>query len=279
VSLLPEAEVVRKDLERDAVGRRVAAVTVQSPVLVARGGNPDLAGALTGRRITAVDRRGVHLVLDLEGGQSLVVRSGEHGTLTVGPVEEGAGRHLQLVATLDKGGALRYVDSGEDGEFLVVPTAEVAALPELSKGGIDPLAETFTWTAFGKEMVRRDLALKTLLADPSFVVGLGDRYSDEVLWGAGLAGRRSSSKLSAQEVRRLYRSLLEVLQDAVKHRAAAETEASEDAEDADDADPEPVGWLKVWNREGLPCARCRQRIRYGEVVEGQHSYHCANCQT
>lgn len=279
MSLLPEAEVIRKDLERDAVGRRVTAVTVQSPALVARGGDPDLGGALTGRRVTAVDRRGVYLVLDLEGGQSLVVRPGEHGNLTVAPVDEGPGRHVQLVATLDRGGALRYVDSGEDAEFLVVPTAEVAALPELSKGGIDPLAETFTWTAFGKELVRRDVPLKTLFADPSFVVGLGDRYSDEVLWSAGLAGRRSSSRLSAQEVRRLYRALLEVLQDAVKHRAAAETEASEDDEEPDEADPEPVGWLKVWNREGLPCARCRQRIRYAEVVDGQPSYHCPNCQT
>jgi len=277
VSLLPEAEVLRKDLERDAVGRRVTGLTVTSPSLVSRGGPPDLAEALTGRRITGVDRRGVHLVLDLEGGSSLVVRPGEHGSLTIGPAQDEAGRHVQLVAPLDRGGVLRYLDSGDDAEFMVVPTADVPTLPEVSKGGIDPLAETFTWTAFGKELVRRQLALKPLFADPSFVVGLGDRYSDEVLWVAGLAGRRDSSKLSAQEVRRLYRALLEVLQDAVKHRAAAETEP--DGDEDDDDEPEPVGWLKVWNREGLPCARCRQRIRYAEVVEGSPSYHCANCQT
>jgi formamidopyrimidine-DNA glycosylase len=279
VSLLPEVEVLRKDLERDVVGRRVTGVPLQAPTLSTRGDDPDLAAVLSGRRITGAERKGVHLILELEGGHTLVVRPGEHGSLGVVPDDVPSPRHTLLVATLDKGGSLRYLDGGEDADFQVVPSAEVATLPELGMGGIDPLAETFTWPAFGKELVRRDIPLKALFVDPTFVVGLGDRYSDEVLWAAGLSGKRKSSVLSAQEVRRLYRALLEVLQDAVKHRAAADTEPVGEDDEEDDSEQEPVGWLKVWNREALPCARCRQRVAYAEIVEGHFSYHCPNCQT
>jgi formamidopyrimidine-DNA glycosylase len=277
VSQLPELEVMRKELERDVVGKRVREVTVQAPALVARRGDGAFVEALVGQRIAAVQRRGVNLVLDLDDGHALVMRLGEHGSLSRETANAEAGRHTQLVASFTTGGALHYVDQGEDGEFFVVPTAELDTLPELSKAGIDPLGETFPWRAFGQELVRRAVPLKTLLLDPTFVVGLGDLYSDEVLWAAGLSGARVSSGLSSQEIRRLYRSLLEVLHDAVKHRTAdgLPTAPAED----DDADEEGEEWLKVYGREGLPCARCRQPLRRGPVVDGAVSYFCANCQT
>lgn len=279
MSQLPELEVIRKDLERDVVGKRVKDVTVRAPGLVSRHGDlADFTQALEGRRIDAVARRGVHLLLTLDDGNAVVVRLGEHGGMSRETAATEGGRHNQLIATFTTGGALHYADSGADGEFFVVPTAELGALPELSKVGIDPLADTFTWRAFGEELVRRGVPLRTLLEDPTFVVGLGDLYSDEVLWAAGLSGRRPSSSLSSQEIRRLYRALLEVLHEAVKQRTAdGVPEQSEDDETNDE--DEGQDWLKVWAREGLPCARCRQPIRHTAVVEGVLSYHCGNCQT
>lgn len=277
MSQLPELEVIRKDLERDVVGKRVKDVTVRAPGLVAR--HPDLADftqALEGRRIDGVTRRGIHLLLTLDDGNAVVVRLGEHGGLSRETAATEGGRHNQLIATFTTGGALHYADSGADGEFFVAPTVELGALPELSKVGIDPLADTFTWRAFGEELVRRSVPLRTLLEDPTFVVGLGDLYSDEVLWAAGLSGRRPSSSLSSQEIRRLYRALLEVLHEAVKQRTADGVPV--ECDDDDDED-EGQDWLKVWARDGLPCARCRQPIRHTAVVEGVLSYHCRNCQT
>lgn len=279
MSQLPELEVIRKDLERDVVGKRVKEVTVHEPVLVARHADPDdFARALIGQRIDTVSRRGVHLLFGLDDGHALVVRMGEHGSLARETAGAEAGRNTQLVASFTTGGALHYADPRADGEFFVVPAAELPTLPELSKVGIDPLADTFTWRAFGQELVRRGVPLRTLLVDPTFVVGLGDLYSDEILWAAGLSGRRLSSSLSSQEIRRLYRALLEVLHEAVKQRTADGVPAERDPDEDDDADESEV-WLKVWAREGLPCARCRQPIRHTEVVEGVRSYHCGNCQT
>ncbi len=277
MSQLPEVEVMRRDLERDVVGKRFKDIDVRAPSLVTRHRDgTDFAQALVGERVAGVSRRGVHLTLQLDGGSALVIRMGRQGSLSRETASAEGGRNTQFVATFTTGGALHYSDTGDDGEFFVVPRAEVDALPELSKTGIDPLAETFTWRAFGQELVRRDVPLKTLLLDPTFVVGLGDLYSDEVLWAAGLSGRRSSSSLSSQEVRRLYRSLLEVLYEAVKQRTADGLPAPEEE---DDDEPEGEGWLRVWGRTGLPCVRCRQPIRHDDIVDGTPSYYCGNCQT
>jgi formamidopyrimidine-DNA glycosylase len=277
VSQLPEVEVLRRDLERDVVGKRFKDVDVRAAGLVARHREAtDLAQALVGERVAGITRRGVHLTLDLDGGNALVIRLGRQGSLSRETASAAGGRNTQFVATFTTGGALHYSDAGDDAEFFVVPRTEVAALPEFSTTGIDPLAETFTWRAFGQELVRRDVPLKTVLLDSTFVVGLGDLYSDEVLWAAGLSGSRPSSSLSSQEVRRLYRSLLEVLHEAVKQRTADGLPVA-DGEDGED-EPEAEGWLRVWGREGLACVRCRQPIRHGDVA-GVASYYCGNCQT
>jgi formamidopyrimidine-DNA glycosylase len=278
VSLLPELEVIRKDLERDVVGKRVKDVTVRATNLVARHRDPaEFVLGLSGQKVGAVARRGVHLLCSLDSDDVLVVRVGEYGTFSRETAAAEGGRNTQLIISFTTGGSLHYLDSTEEGEFFLVPAAELSTLPELSKGGIDPLADTFTWRAVGEELVRRAVPLKTLLVDPTFVVGLGDLYSDEILWAAGLSGGRLSSTLSSQEIRRLYRSLLEVLHEAVKQRTADGVPVA--SEEGDDDEAEQEDWLKVSGREGLPCLRCRRPIRYSEVADGALSYHCAGCQT
>ncbi len=273
---LPEVEVIRKTLERDLLGKRVKDVTVKTPSVVARHRNrPDFIKALTGHRIESVLRFGTFLVLGLDEGMALVVRLGTQGNLVREVVSAEAGKTTPVVATFTTGGALHMVDPAKDGELFVVALEDVANLPELAPGGIDPLTDTFTWPAFSQQLRERDAPLKLVLIDDTFVVGLGDLYSDEILWASGLSGQRSSAGLSSQEVRRLYRAVLEVLFEAVKQGGA--TEATPEFDD-DDFDTESSEFIKVYGREGQACGRCRQPIHRGSI-EGHDSYFCANCQT
>ncbi len=272
---LPEVEVIRKDLEKDVTGKRIKDVTVKTASVVSRHRNrPGFVKALEGRKIEHVVRRGTLLVLSLDSDAALVVRLGSQGTVSRETATAEPGRHTQVVATFTTGGALHVVDPNKDGELFVAPRAEIADLPELRPAGIDPLTDTFTWPSFNQQLRDRNTTLKAALTDETFVVGLGDLYADEILWSAGLAGARASTGLSSQEVRRLYRAVLEVLFEAVKQGG---TEAGTEPGD-DPFESEETHLLKVYGREGLPCMRCRQPIVKGSVA-GRQSYYCSNCQT
>src|SRR5699024_7549193 len=140
----------------------------------------------------------------------------------------------QFIVTFTTGGAVHYSAPDKDGELAVVPTDEVGPDGQFSPGGIDPLADQFTWHAFSRQLISRQRGLKQLLVDEAFILGLGDLYADEILWAAGLAPTRESHSLSAQEVRRLYRATLEILYEAVKQGGTAEPEPDDDEPDAGD---------------------------------------------
>ncbi len=275
MTLLPEIEVLRKDLEKDVVGKKIKDVTVRAAGLVPRHRNrPDFIKALTGHKIRSLERRGSHLVFALDEGAALVVRLGSQGTMSRETATAPMGKHTQVAASFTSGGALHVVDPTKDGELFVVQSDELAEIPELSPSGIDPLTDTFTWPAFSQELRRRNAALRSVLKDEAFIVGLGDVYADEILWAAGLSGTRLSGGLSSQEFRRLYRAVQEVLQEAVKQGG------TDERSDYDDDDEVESGeFLKVYGRTGEACPRCRQPLKQATADDGSESYFCDSCQT
>ena len=101
--------------------------------------------------------------------------------------------------------------------------------------------------------------LKPLLMDQKFLAGIGNIYSDEILWGAGLRWDRMSDSLTSQEVRRLYRAMIETLQDAVKHRGSSL--ADEQYVDLFGKPGEFQHHHNVYAARGKSCPRCRHDDR------------------
>ncbi|MGI8575226.1 MAG: Fpg/Nei family DNA glycosylase [Egibacteraceae bacterium] len=276
---LPEVEVIRKDLEREVVGKRFKEVHVNTASMVGRHRNrPDFCKALEGQKIESVGRRGTLLVFEFDNANALVVRLGPEALLTRETATEEPGENNQVVATFTTGGALHLVDAAKSSELYVIEQSEIHELKELNATGIDPLADTFTWQAFAGELKTRQTRLKKLFVDESFIIGLGDLYSDEILWTAGLAGTRVSNTLSSQEVRRLYRAIFEVLYEAGKQGG---TSAGARGEHTDlFGEPGEYGsFLNVFDMEGRACSRCRRQIHRTRLERDLYSFHCEGCQT
>jgi formamidopyrimidine-DNA glycosylase len=278
---LPEVEVVRRDLEKEVVGRRVKGVEVRPHrnamrVIRRHARRKEFADRLAGKKITKVDRKGKYVLLHLDDGDVLVVHFGMSGQFLRGTKRQSLPAHTHVVIEFQQGGDLRFVDPRTFGEMFVASADELGKVKELDHIAIDPLEDTFTWQEFSAELARKAAKLKSLLMDQKFVSGLGNIYSDEVLFAAGLRHDRMSDSLSSQEVRRLYRAIREVVQDAIRYRGT--TLDDEAYVDLFGKPGEFQTELKVYGRRGLACRRCRTPIDVVKI-SGRNSYFCPQCQS
>jgi formamidopyrimidine-DNA glycosylase len=278
---LPEVEVMRRDLEKDIVGRRIKTAEVKSSrnamrVIRRHGKRKDFTSRLEGRKLTKVERRGKYVLLHLDSGDALVTHFGMSGQFQRGNGRVVIEPHTHVVLTFQQGGDLRFIDPRTFGEMFVTSADELGKVKELQHIAIDPLDQVFTWPTFQYLLAQRGAKMKQLLMDQKFISGLGNIYSDEVLFAAGIRYDRLSDTLSSQEVRRLYRAIQETVQDAIKMRG---TTLDDEAYVGLFGKPgEYQGELKVYGREGEPCRRCRTPIQTVRVSQ-RTSYFCPQCQS
>jgi formamidopyrimidine-DNA glycosylase len=273
---LPEVETVRRDLEKEAVGRRVKSVEVSGNRSIRRHTQKkQFISRIEGQKIDGVERRGKNLLLSL-GDDWLVVHLGMSGQLLKAAPRDEVAKHTHVTISFTQGGQIRFVDPRTFGELYVVAKANVAEeAPELSDLGFDPIEDVMSWNEFGNRLIARRVKLKTLLMDQKFVAGIGNIYSDEILWAAGLRYDRGSETVSTQEVRRLYRAMGEVLQEAIKMRGSSL--ADEQYRDLYGNVGTYQNEHKVYAREGEPCRRCRhivERVKW----QGRSAFYCPGCQ-
>ena len=224
----------------------------------------------------SVDRRGPFLVGNLDNGELLVLDLGDTGRLEKVAPRSTAPKGTSVVFAFTQGGQIRLVDTSGTAQVFVVATDAIAdEAPELTSIGLDPVADPVSWTSFARALLARNVKLKSLLMDQEVVAGIGPIYSDEILWEAGLRYDRISSELSSQEIRRLFRALVETLHEAVKHRGS-----SVDDHPFIDLYGKPGDHqdeLRVHGREGEPCRRCRApivKIRFSN----KPLFYCEACQ-
>jgi formamidopyrimidine-DNA glycosylase len=294
---LPEVETLRQDLVKEVTGRKVKGVAVANGRSVRRHPSAKhFRAPLEGRTIKSVGRLGKYLLLTLDSGDTLVVHLGMSGQLLrVKSPKEPKPKHTHVVITFTQGGELRYVDPRTFGEmFVSTPptnpdgsagapaptgsgdgTAIRRAIPELAHLGFDPIEDMMSWDRFAYLLRQHKAGLKSLLTDQQFAAGIGNLYADEILFAAGLRYDRLSDSLTATEVRRLYRAMVETLSEAIKHRGS--TLADEQYRDLFGEVGDYQGSHQVYDREGQPCRRCRNPI-VRVKVGGRSTFLCEHCQ-
>jgi formamidopyrimidine-DNA glycosylase len=278
---LPEVEVMRRDLDRDVVGKKVKSAEVKSTknamrVIRRHKTRKEFTSRLAGHKITKAERHGKYILLHLDGGDIWVTHFGMSGRFQRGNGRLALAPHTHVVVTFQQGGDIRFIDPRTFGESFVASPDEMGKVKDLQHIAIDPLDQVFTWLAFQYLLAEKAAKMKQLLMDQKFISGLGNIYSDEVLFGAGLRYDRMSNTLSSQEVRRLYRAIQEILQEAIKLRGTTlEDEAYLDLFGEPGAYQDE---LKVYGRAGQPCRRCRTPIETVRISQ-RTSYYCPQCQS
>ncbi|HET8526632.1 MAG TPA: DNA-formamidopyrimidine glycosylase family protein, partial [Actinomycetota bacterium] len=157
---LPEVEVMRRDLEKDVVGRKVAEAEVRPSknamrVIRRHAKRKEFSDRLVGRRFTKAERRGKYVLLHMDNGEVLVTHFGMSGQFVRANKRVPLPPHTHVVLTFQQGGDLRFVDPRTFGEMFVATTDELGKVKELQHLAIDPLDHVFTWQAFGAALAQR----------------------------------------------------------------------------------------------------------------------------
>lgn len=214
---LPEIETYRRDLEREFVGRKIKSLDIKAMTLFPEiRTKKEVTELLVGAKIELVDRRGMTISVELNNGNYLVLRLGEAAEMSKGSKDRGP--KLKMAISFTQGGDWKIWDSSAQTELLITDKEGLPhALYDEKRPGLDLQSQPLSWIEFGKFVIQQDKPLKQLLTDQSIFVGIGDIYSNEILFDAGLMYDRSSATLSTQEVRRLYRSVAGVLHEAARY--------------------------------------------------------------
>lgn len=283
---LPEVEVLRRQLEKEFVGKRIKSVDIKTRGYVKEakpGGKkvikkqiaPKEFGKLVADgKVKAVHRKGKFLSFELDSGNHLVFHLGMSGHLVKAAARRAPDKHTHVVVHFSQGGSLRFFDARRFGEcYIANDEMYEEAMSDL---GLDAIADQIPWQLFGDMVSEHSAKMKPLLMDQAFMAGLGNIYSDEVLFHAGLSWDRKSDSLTSNEVRRLSRSVGEVLQDAIKHRGT--TLSDGEWRDLYDQPGEHQDFLTVYGRESAPCRRCRTPIVRVRIGQRSHFF-CPQCQS
>ena len=269
---LPELELVRRDLERELVGRKVKEASAAGMSVLPRYKNrKSFAGQLEGTKITAVMRQGEFMLFPLDNDDIMVIRMGD-GMLRRNANRDKEEKGTEVTITFTQGGQLRYIDPDGTGEVAVVPKEDVMSeFPMLNDPAIDVIDTPLSWLSFRDVLEQESTTLKEFLTNGKVLIGIGSMYADEVLFDSGLLYDRKSTTLSTQEVRRLQRSLVETMHNVIKYRGTT-------LEDRSWADVfgEPGTFdqhLQVFGRDGELSPRSRSPIQRSKF-KGEWTYYC-----
>ncbi len=261
---LPEVETIVRGLRHLLVGRTFTGVmvgwsnSVRLPV-------PELLARLPGQRIETLTRRGKYLQFHLSGGDTLLLHLKMSGDLLVEPADTERGPHVRTVFELDNHYELRFKDPRKFGRvYLVENPARV-----VGKLGPEPLAENFTPQDFKALFGRRKGRLKPLLLNQEFIAGLGNIYTDESCFLAGIDPRRPVDTLSEEELDRLYLAIRQALQSGITHKGATLDNVYRGGEFQEH--------FQVYGRTGRPCYKCGAPIER-VVLGGRSTHFCPKCQ-
>lgn len=297
---LPEIETIKRDLEKKIVGKKITAVEIREKKMVYPNAKEFLTG-LTGGKFTKIERRGKLLIFQLATGQFLLAHMKMTGQLvyrygykTVRGEQSRTiyGGHdvPKSVATLPnqftrvifkfKDNSVLYFNDMRKFGYLKLVSAEAKEKIIATRFGPDAWSPKLDFKTFKKVLTAREKSrLKAVLMDQWSISGIGNIYADEICFMARLRPQRKIRTLSAEEVETLFKSVGKVLNHAIKHRGTTfGTRTAQNYVDSDGRHGNYLDFLKVYQRDGEQCLRCKKSVIQKDNTAGRGTRFCPVCQ-
>ncbi len=289
---LPEVETTINMLKKSSpriLGAVFLEVWTDSPLLIKKPKNLlQFKKEIKGKKIKRIWRRGKNIIFDLSENKFLLIHQKLTGHLLFGEwrrqddkwqalvkgslIDDPMNRFLHLIFYLDNGKQLALSDLRKFAKLEVLSQEELKE--ELDSLGPEPLDKTFTFEKFKESVLKKkNKAIKQVLMDQGVIAGIGNIYSDEILFEARINPFRKISELKEKELREVYSAIKKILSLGIKLQGASVSDYRLPSGDKGGFDRV----IKVYRKEGQRCPRCGAIIKR-QKIGGRSAHFCPKCQ-
>lgn len=276
---LPEIETIKNDLTPHLTGKIITNITfLPDPkirILRRFPSQDEFIAALRGARIQTLSRRAKYLLFHLQPPMTLIMHLGMSGQLVLGKHLSPAEPFLRAVFHFNHNTELRFIDPRKFGELLLRRPSLKDCPLDLDRLGPEPLGKGFTVAYLTHILRQSKRPIKSLLLDQRMIAGIGNIYSDEILFRARIHPTRRTFSLAADAIRLLHQAIRKTLRAAIDNRGT--TASDKRYRDGQGRMGKFQEKLKVYQRKGNPCYVCGAPIETARVG-GRTASFCPQCQ-
>lgn len=279
---LPEVETVLRGISPILEGNQIDYAQVNRPDLRRPFPN-NLAKRLKNRKINFLHRRSKYILIDLSGGETLIMHLGMSGRIMISQKVAGtfhhntnhSQKHDHFVLHLKDNHQLTFNDPRRFGVIDLLRTENLELSGMLSQIGPEPLSNSFNEAYFVSTLRVKKTNIKSALLDQRVVAGLGNIYVCEALFRAGISPKRQALRISHKKLSSLVPIIKEILLEAISSGGSSLRDFRNASGD--------LGYFQhsfdVYGREDQDCynTECDSKIK--RITQaGRSSFYCSNCQ-
>ena len=205
---LPEVETIKRVIEPQIQGLIIESVTVKRPEVTAHPAADEFCKRLAGQTASHMTRRGKFLVIQLNSNDRIILHLRMTGCLLLTPADYPEEKHTHIIFSLSNGKELRFSDTRRFGRFWLLSKDKADTYSGIDKLGAEPLDKLLTAEYLHTHLGKRKKAVKECLLDQNIIAGIGNIYSDEILYTAGIYPARPANSLNMEDWERLAACLL-----------------------------------------------------------------------
>lgn len=289
---LPEVETIVRSLNRTVLGRKIEDVWSDTKKIIKRPQSFwQFKKEIIGRKIESVKRRAKNILIGLSGNKTLLIHQKMTGHLLIGnwklkddrwrpllkgPLEDSVNLYIHLMFQLSgRGGGGLMLALSDLRKFAKIELSDKKIIEkELSSLGPEPLEKSFTFKKFKDCFKNKKGKIKQILMRPEIIAGIGNIYSDEILWEAKIHPLKTIQLLSEKEFEKIYLAMKKILSKAIKLKG-------DSMSDYRLITGEKGGYQnvqKAYRQEGMPCHRKDGGIIERIKIGGRSAHFCPICQ-
>ncbi len=269
---LPEIETITRVLSPELEGKEIVDAAVMTSSVIAHPSPELFIKSLIGERFATAERRGKFLILNLSSCR-LIIHLRMTGSLVVVPSAFPVRKHTHLVLKLSDGNELRFRDVRRFGRLWLMQNGENDSWSGISRLGPEPFGDEFSPSYLSLRCSKSNRAIKEVLMNQSIVAGIGNIYSDEILFSSCINPLRKASSLNMEEWERLVATIKERLLFFIEKNGIS----LEDYQKSEGLEYRNTPYLQVYGKADEPCPVCGTKLSRC-VIGGRSSVFCPHCQ-